>query len=307
MRKLLHRFAAAGGVHDAHHDELPSRRRPRRRAPSGRAAARWTPSSPRSAPRTSRRWAPTGATRTAPIRDSKRISRDELEKRELLLMCYFSHDSYTRPERRARGRAASAKMTVRAHEGNSRAHHGLLAAQARRTRWYVRSGERGARAGSLLEEVGAVVEPSQLGELDEHAGRGARVEERDTFPFGAEPGRLVDQPKAGGAAAREGTVEVVDGEADVMDAGAAFGDELADGRVRILGLEQLDERVTGREAGDAGTVGVVERRLRGGRAGRGRRAGSRRARARRCPRGRCAWRGGERRSCQCAGEERRRR
>ena len=29
-----------------------------------------------------------------PIRDSKRISRDELEKRELLLMCYFNHDSY---------------------------------------------------------------------------------------------------------------------------------------------------------------------------------------------------------------------
>ena len=28
------------------------------------------------------------------IRDNKRISRDELEKRELLLMCYFSHDSY---------------------------------------------------------------------------------------------------------------------------------------------------------------------------------------------------------------------
>jgi hypothetical protein len=28
------------------------------------------------------------------IRDSKRISREELEKRELLLMCYFNHDSY---------------------------------------------------------------------------------------------------------------------------------------------------------------------------------------------------------------------
>jgi hypothetical protein len=28
------------------------------------------------------------------IRDSKRISRDDLEKRELLLMCYFNHDSF---------------------------------------------------------------------------------------------------------------------------------------------------------------------------------------------------------------------
>ncbi|HEV7994179.1 MAG TPA: hypothetical protein VGP25_20305 [Gemmatimonadaceae bacterium] len=28
------------------------------------------------------------------IRDSKRISRDDLEKRELLLMCYFGHETY---------------------------------------------------------------------------------------------------------------------------------------------------------------------------------------------------------------------
>lgn len=28
------------------------------------------------------------------IRDNDRISRDELEKRELVLMCYFNHDSY---------------------------------------------------------------------------------------------------------------------------------------------------------------------------------------------------------------------
>ncbi|MDB4882400.1 MAG: hypothetical protein JWL95_1166 [Gemmatimonadetes bacterium] len=28
------------------------------------------------------------------IRDTKRISREEVEQRELLLMCYFSHDSF---------------------------------------------------------------------------------------------------------------------------------------------------------------------------------------------------------------------
>jgi hypothetical protein len=33
--------------------------------------------------------------RNGAIRDSKRISREELEKRELVLMCYFNHDSYT--------------------------------------------------------------------------------------------------------------------------------------------------------------------------------------------------------------------
>ena len=85
------------------------------------------------------------------------------------------------------------------------------------------------------------------------------MQEGDTFPVGAEPGRFIDQPKAGRAATRERTVEIVDCEADVMDAGAAFGDELADGCVRMLGLEQFHEGVTGCEAGDARSVGVVER------------------------------------------------
>ena len=29
-----------------------------------------------------------------PVRDSRRMNRDEMEKRELLLMCYFGHDRY---------------------------------------------------------------------------------------------------------------------------------------------------------------------------------------------------------------------
>ena len=85
------------------------------------------------------------------------------------------------------------------------------------------------------------------------------MQERDTFPLGTEPGRFVDQSDTGLSATRERTVEIVDREADVMDARATFGDELADGCVRMLGLEQLDEGVTGREAGDARTIGVVER------------------------------------------------
>ena len=87
------------------------------------------------------------------------------------------------------------------------------------------------------------------------------MEERDTFPFRAKARSFVDQANAGSAAAVEGTVEVVDGEADVMEARATFGDELADRRVGMFGLEQLDEGVTGREAGDPGTIGVVERDL----------------------------------------------
>jgi len=72
------------------------------------------------------------------IRDSKRISRDELEKRELLLMCYFSHDSYTvlNDEMAAGGER---KMTVRLTKGTlSRTTDFLLASAPER--WYVRTG-----------------------------------------------------------------------------------------------------------------------------------------------------------------------
>jgi len=67
------------------------------------------------------------------------------------------------------------------------------------------------------------------------------VEERDTFPFRAEARALVDEADSSGAAASEGTVEIVDGKADVMDAGPTFGDELADRRIGSFGFEQLDE------------------------------------------------------------------
>ena len=87
------------------------------------------------------------------------------------------------------------------------------------------------------------------------------MEKRDTFPFGAVTWRLVDEAKPGGAATLERAVEIVDREADVMDAWTTFGDELADGRVGMLGFEQLDERVAGLEAGDAGSVRIGERDL----------------------------------------------
>jgi hypothetical protein len=73
-----------------------------------------------------------------PIRDSKRISRDELEKRELLLMCYFSHDSYTvlNDEAAAGGER---KLTVRLTKGTLSRTTDFLLANAPE-RWYVRSG-----------------------------------------------------------------------------------------------------------------------------------------------------------------------
>ena len=84
------------------------------------------------------------------------------------------------------------------------------------------------------------------------------MEEGDTFPLGSLSRGLVDQSNSRGTAAIERTVEIIDGEADVMDAGTPLGDELADGRIRMVGLEQLDERFAGSEASDAGTVSVVE-------------------------------------------------
>jgi len=73
-----------------------------------------------------------------PIRDSKRISRDELEKRELLLMCYFNHDSYTvlNDEPMAGGER---KMTVRLTKGTLSRTTDFLVTSAP-DRWYVRTG-----------------------------------------------------------------------------------------------------------------------------------------------------------------------
>src|SRR5512140_2984473 len=84
------------------------------------------------------------------------------------------------------------------------------------------------------------------------------MEKRDTFPLGTDARGLVDEAEAGGPTARERTVEVVHGEADVMDARAASGDEFADGRVRGIGFEELDEGLAGFEPGDLRTVRVVE-------------------------------------------------
>ena len=71
------------------------------------------------------------------IRDSKRISRDELEKRELVLMCYFNHDSYTvlNDEPATDGER---KMTVRLTRGTlARTTDFFLTSGP--DRWYVRT------------------------------------------------------------------------------------------------------------------------------------------------------------------------
>ncbi len=85
------------------------------------------------------------------------------------------------------------------------------------------------------------------------------MKEGNSLSFRAETWDLVDEADAGGPAAVERAIEVVDGKTDVMDAWAASGDELADWRVVGAGLKQFDEGIAGFESGNAGSVGVVER------------------------------------------------
>jgi hypothetical protein len=82
------------------------------------------------------------------------------------------------------------------------------------------------------------------------------VQEGDPLSLGANARRLVDQAKPGGTAAIQHGIEVVHGEADVMDAGAAARDELSDGGLGSVRLEQLDEGLAGLEADDRRTVGI---------------------------------------------------
>ena len=78
-----------------------------------------------------------------------------------------------------------------------------------------------------------------LAQLDQDSGRRARVQEGNPLPLRPDPRPLVDEAEPRGAAAVEHRVEVVDGEADVVDPGPAPGDELADGAAGLGGLEQL--------------------------------------------------------------------
>lgn len=64
------------------------------------------------------------------------------------------------------------------------------------------------------------------------------------------------------AAALKGGVQIVHGEANVMDGGAPPGDEPPDRRIRILRFEKLDNRAAGVESGYPRAVGVGQIDLR---------------------------------------------
>jgi hypothetical protein len=74
-----------------------------------------------------------------PVRDSKVMTRDEVERRELILMCYFKHDKY-----RVLGEQPSVDnervMQVELTKGTMSRTTNFFLAQGR-DRWYVRSAE----------------------------------------------------------------------------------------------------------------------------------------------------------------------
>jgi hypothetical protein len=99
-------------------------------------------------------------------------------------------------------------------------------------------------------------------QLDEHAAGRARMDEGDSFPFGANARGLVNQPNSDGPAASQCSVEVIDGETDMMESWTTLFEKPADRSIGVVGFEQLDEGVTGRNRGNGGAVSVIERNFR---------------------------------------------
>ena len=84
------------------------------------------------------------------------------------------------------------------------------------------------------------------------------MEESDSFSFGAKSWRFVDQPDTGRAAFLECPVEIVHGEANVVNSGPASRDEFCDWSVVAVRLEQLNQRVAGFNSGYSRPVGVAD-------------------------------------------------
>jgi len=84
------------------------------------------------------------------------------------------------------------------------------------------------------------------------------MQEGDAFAFSTEPRGLIHEGDPGVATRREHGVEVVHGETQVMDPRPAFVQILGDRGVGALRFKELDQRVTGGNAGDAGPVAVAE-------------------------------------------------
>ena len=84
------------------------------------------------------------------------------------------------------------------------------------------------------------------------------MQEGDPLSLGSNAWLFVYELETGSAAALESGVEIVHREADMVDPRTAFGDEPGDRRLRIVRLQQLDQRIASREPCYARAIGVVE-------------------------------------------------
>lgn len=82
------------------------------------------------------------------------------------------------------------------------------------------------------------------------------MQESNSLALRADARDAVNQLGPRGAAALEGCVQIIHGEANVMDGGASPGDEPPNRRIRLLRLEQLDNRASGVQSGYPRAVGV---------------------------------------------------
>ena len=84
------------------------------------------------------------------------------------------------------------------------------------------------------------------------------MQKRDPLPLSSYPWRFVDQPKAGRPAPFHDLVQIVNRKADVVNSRSALVQKAGDGIVAGIGLQQLDKRLSGLEAGDSCAIGIVE-------------------------------------------------
>ena len=82
------------------------------------------------------------------------------------------------------------------------------------------------------------------------------MNESDWLALGTRPWGLVYQADPFFAALIEHSFQIVYREADVVDSGAALGDEFSDRRVVFRRLQQLDQRLARFESLDSCTVGI---------------------------------------------------
>src|SRR5262245_64483202 len=100
-----------------------------------------------------------------------------------------------------------------------------------------------AHASQRHQEPGRDCERSLLGQLEQDAGRGRRMQKRDAAPGGAGAWRFVDQTVACTTAGGECAVEIGYAITDVMNPGAAAGEKARDGAVGVVWVAQRDVHV----------------------------------------------------------------